>query len=208
MALPIEYTDLVMLFLFIFAVVGLMRGWFKECITALFSGALAVLVWQPDIAREVIEKINDLIKLIVMFVKSGFSLKPQTLMAQTVDPDLLLDPDSYRLYIIVTVVMLAVSYIVGEATFKGKMTPLGRLLGGLLGGFNGYVILALVKQYMLNHLIAKGVYSATSNQLSVQVTSVPTGNFFAGSGIIFVFIVVIGVVALLVAGDRLKLPLK
>jgi hypothetical protein len=207
MVLPIEYADLVMLFLFIFAVVGLMRGWFKECITALFAGALAVLVWQPDIAREIIDKINDLIKLIVMFVKSGFSLQPQTLMAQSVDPDLLLDPDSYRLYIVVTVVLLAVSYIVGEATFKGKMTPLGRLLGGLLGAFNGYVILALVKQYMMNHLVAKGV-SATSNELAVQVSSVPTGNFFAGSGIIFVFIVVIGVVALLVAGDRLKLPLK
>lgn len=207
MVLPIEYSDLVTLFLFIFAVVGLMRGWFKEAITAIFTALLAVLVWQPNIAREIIETVNDLIKLIVMFVKSGFSLKPQTLMAQAVDPDLLLDPYSYRLYIVVTVVLLAVSYIVGEATFKGKMTPLGRLLGGLIGAFNGYVILALVKQYFFNHLRAKGV-STLSNEMSVQLTSVPSGSLFAGTGIIFIFIVVIGVVALLVAGDRLKLPLK
>ena len=143
-----------------------------------------------------------------MFVNSGFSLQPNVLMAQSVDPDLLLDSDSYRLYIVVTVVLLVVSYIVGEATFNAKVTPLGRLLGGMLGAFNGYVILALVKQYLLIQLQAEGQFVATSDQLSVQFTGVSTGNFFAGSGIIFIFIVVIGVVALLVAGDKLKLPLK
>jgi hypothetical protein len=208
MVLPIEYADLITLFLFIFAVVGLMRGWFKEGITAIFTAALAVLVWQKDLARKIIETINDLIKLIVMFFQSGFSLKPQTLMAQAVDPDLLLDPDSYRLYVVVTVVMLAVSYVVGEATFKGKMTPLGRLLGGLIGAFNGYVILALVKQYMFDHFQTKGGVSVLANEMSVRLTAVPTGSPFAGAGLIFIFIVVIGVVALLVAGDRLKLPLK
>jgi hypothetical protein len=31
---------------------------------------------------------------------------------------------------------------------------------------------------------------------------------FAGPSIIFIFVVLIGVIALLIAGDRLKLPLK
>jgi hypothetical protein len=129
-------------------------------------------------------------------------------MAQDVNPDLLLDPDSYRLYIVVMVVLLFVSYLVGEATFKQRITPLGRLLGGLLGAFNGYIILSLIKQYLLNDLQAQGKMVAQSNELSVQLTGVPTSNFFAGSGIIFIFVVVIGVVALLVAGDKLRLPLK
>jgi len=208
MTLPIEYSDLVMLFLFVFAIVGLMRGWYKEGITSFFVAALAVLVWRPSLAQKIIETVNDLLKLIIMFLKSGFSLQPQSLMAQTVDPKLLLDPDSYRLYIVVTVVLIAVSYVIGEATFKDKMTPLGRLLGGVLGAFNGYVILALGKQYLLNHLQSKNAFVAQSNQLSIEMANVPTSNFFAGSGIIFIFVVVVGVVALLVAGDRLKLPLK
>jgi hypothetical protein len=70
------------------------------------------------------------------------------------------------------------------------------------------VILSLVKQYLLNYIKSQGAFSATSRELSLQLNEVPTSNFFAGTGIIFVFIVVIGVVALLVAGDRLKLPLK
>ena len=208
MTLPIEYSDLVMLFLFVFAIVGLMRGWYKEGITSFFVAALAVLVWRPSLAQQIIEMVNDLLKLVIMFFKSGFSLQPQSLMAQTVDPDILLDPNSYRLYIVVTVVLITISYIVGEATFKDKMTPLGRLLGGVLGAFNGYVILSLSKQYLLNYLQAKSAFVAQSNQLSIEMANVPTSNFFAGSGIIFIFVVVVGVVALLVAGDRLKLPLK
>jgi uncharacterized membrane protein required for colicin V production len=208
MTLPIEYSDLVMLFLFVFAIVGLMRGWYKEGITSFFVAALAVLVWRPSLAQKIIDTVNDVLKLVIMFFKSGFSLQPQSLMAQTVDPKLLLDSDSYRLYIVLTVVLIAVSYVIGEATFKDKMTPLGRLLGGVLGAFNGYVILALGKQYLLNHLESKNAFVAQSNQLSIEMANVPTSNFFAGSGIIFIFVVVVGVVALLVAGDRLKLPLK
>ncbi len=208
MALPINYADVVTLFLFLFAAIGLMRGWYKEGVTSFFAAGLAVLVWKPDQARNVIDVANDLIKLITMFLKSGFSLQPDQIMAQSVDPDLLLDPDSYRLYIVVMVVLLVVSYLVGETTFKQRITPLGRLLGGLLGAFNGYVILSLIKQYLLNDLQAQGKLVAQSDELAVQLTGVPTSNFFAGSGIIFIFVVVIGVVALLVAGDKLRLPLK
>lgn len=208
MVLPIDYSDLVTLFLFIFAVVGILRGWYKEAITSIFAALLAVLVWQPAIAREIVNTINDFIKLLVMFFRSGFSLDPGRLVSQTVPPDVLLDPDSYRLYIVVTVVLLTVSYVVGETTFHDRHTPLGRLLGGLLGAFNGWVILSLIKQYLLNYLRARGQFAAASNQLGITVTQVPTGNFFAGAGIIFILIVVIGVFALLVAGDRMKLPLK
>jgi hypothetical protein len=66
----------------------------------------------------------------------------------------------------------------------------------------------MVKQFVINQVWAQAVGPIKAEQLSLQVTEVPTSNFFTGSGLIFVFIVVIGVVALMVAGDRLKLPLK
>jgi hypothetical protein len=208
MTLPIDYSDLMTLVLFLFALVGFMRGWYKEGITSFCTAALAILVWKPAIAREIIDKLNEIIKIVVMLFKSGFSLDPSKIMAQSVDPDLLLNSDSYRLYLVLTIALLILSYFVGEATFKDRLTPLGRLLGGLLGIFNGYVILSVTKQYMVNDLSAKGQITAQANELSIQMTDVPMSNIFAGYGIIFVFIVVIGVVALLVAGDRLKLPLK
>jgi uncharacterized membrane protein required for colicin V production len=88
------------------------------------------------------------------------------------------------------------------------MTALGRILGALLGAFNGYVILSLVKQFLINQVQVQAAGPIKGGQLSVQVTDVPTSNFFTGTGLIFIFIVVIGIVALMVAGDRLKLPLK
>jgi hypothetical protein len=206
--LPIEYSDLLILILAIFAFVGIMRGWYKEGITSLFTSALAILVWKPEWANEIIEKVNDLIKLILIFVGARGSLDPSTLAAQTVDSDLLIDPNSYRLYMVITVALLIISYFVGEATFKGRVTPLSRLLGGLFGTFNGFVILSLVRQYFLNYLRSKNEFYVVSDELSIRMTEVPTSSIFAGYGIIFVFIVLIDVVALLVAGDRLRLPLK
>ncbi|MBN1581351.1 MAG: hypothetical protein JXA89_11675 [Anaerolineae bacterium] len=210
MILPIEYSDVITLILAIFAFVGIMRGWYKEGITSLFVAALAILVWRPALANEIIGIINGVIKLVLSFFNAKFSLDPSQLSAaaKSVEPDLLLDPNSYRLYIVVMVSLLIVSYFIGEANFKGKVTPLGRLLGGLLGLFNGFVIATLLKQYLLNYLVSQNQYVAWSNQLSIQMTDVPTDNFFAGYGIIFILIVLVGVIALMIAGDRLKLPLK
>jgi len=208
MVLPINYSELLILVLAIFGFVGVMRGWYKEGITSLFVVALALLVWKPSIAREIIDLVNKIIKLVVMFVKAGFSLDPSKIVAQSVKEDWLLEPDSYRIYIVLLVVMLAGSYLVGDATFKDKLTPLGRIVGGILGLCNGYVVLALVRQYMLDYLRSRNQFLAASNELSMQLKDMPTENFFAGYGIIFVFVVMIGVVALLVAGDKFKLPLK
>lgn len=208
MTLPVEYSDLVSLFLFIFALVGLMRGWYKEGITSLFAASLALLVWRPEVAQVLIGRITEVLKVLIVFIRTGLNPESQALAESSKGFGSLLDPNSYEIYIIITVVLLAVSYVVGEATFKHRMTALGRILGALLGAFNGYVILSLFRQFILNQMQAQAVGPIKADQLSVQVTEVPTSNFLTGSGVIFIFIVVVGVIALMVAGDRLKLPLK
>lgn len=208
MVLPINYSDLLLLVLAIFAFVGFTRGWLKEAVTSLAVAALAILVWQPSMAKQIIDRVNKVIGLVVMFARAGFSLDLGKVTAQKVDPGWLLDPNSYRLYIVVTVVLLVTSYMIGDMSFKGRVTPLGRLLGGILGLANGYVIVSLVRQYIMNYLRSRNTAFVASDQLTMQLQDVPAQSFFTGYGIIFVFVVVIGVVALLVAGDRLKLPLK
>lgn len=208
MNLEIEYSELMILVLAIFGFVGIMRGWYKEGITSLAVVVLALLVWQPSIAEQIIGVVNQIIKLVVKFTKGGFSLDPEDFASQSVDTDWLLDPDGYQLYIVVMVVILIASYLIGDATFKDKLTPLGRLVGGILGLCNGYVILALVREYLTNHLRSNYSAQAVTGEMSMQLAEVPTDSFFAGYGIIFIFVILIGVIALLVAGDRLKLPLK
>lgn len=208
MVLPINYSDIITLILMIFAFVGIMRGWYKEGITSIFVAALAILVWRPAVANRIIDFLNAIIRLFLTFFKANLSLDPARLSAAATSVQPILDPASYKMYIVVTIVLVVISYFVGDANFKGKITPLGRVLGGLLGLFNGFILASLVKQYMLNYLIAKNQYMAWSDQLAIQMTDVPTDNFFAGYGIIFILVVLVAVIALMIAGDKLKLPLK
>jgi hypothetical protein len=208
MTLPIEYTEVLTLVLVIFGIVGMMRGWYREGITALFVALLAILVWRPEIGEAIIAWVNNFIRFFVAFFKAGLTFNTAKLTAQAAATGPMLDPNSYRLWIVITVVLIGISYAVGEATFNGKMVPLGRLLGGIIGAANGFVLISLVKQYLANYWVAQGRIMATSGQVSIQMTNVPAGSFVGGYGIVFVLIVLIAVVGLLIAGDRFKLPLN
>ncbi len=120
MTLPIDFQEVQLLILIIFAFVGLMRGVLREGVTTLFVGALAILAWRPETGRQIIDWINDLIRLIAIFLRSGFSLDPATLATTTVDPAAL-DPYSYRMWVIITVVMVAVSY--ATRVFRTRWRP-------------------------------------------------------------------------------------
>jgi hypothetical protein len=204
----VDYSDLVSLFLFIFALVGLMRGWYKEGITFLFAASLAFLVWRPEAAYMVIKQVTEVMKALIMFIRVGLNPEAQALAEPVDDTGTLLDPDSYKIYVIIAVVMLAVSYIVGEVTFKQRMTALGRILGAGLGALNGYIVISLIKQFIIDRVQAQAAVPLEGGDFAIQVTEVPTSSIFTGAWLILIIIVAIGVIALIVAGDRLKLPLK
>jgi hypothetical protein len=208
MTLPIEYNEVLSLVLVIFGIVGMMRGWYREGVTALFVALLAVLVWQPEIGEAIIDWINNFIRFIVAFFRAGLTFNTERLTAQAAGTNPPLDPDSYRLWIVITVVLVGVSYAIGEATFNGKMAPLGRLLGGIIGAANGFVLISLVKQYLTNYWAAQGRVMAQGGQVAIQMTNVPATSFVSGYGIVFVLVILIAVVGLLIAGDRFKLPLN
>ena len=208
MTLPIEYNEVLTLVLIIFGIVGMMRGWYREGVTALFVAFLAILVWRPEIGQGVINWINGLIEFILAFFRAGltFNTARLTAEAQAVQP--VLDPDSYRLWIVITVLLIGVSYAVGEATFSGSVSALGRLLGGLIGTANGFVLFSLAKQFLANYWRSQGRIVAQAGEVAIQMTNVPTDSFVSGYGIVFVLVLLIAVIGLLIAGDRFKMPLR
>jgi hypothetical protein len=206
MTLPIDFQELQVLILGIFAFVGLMRGWYREGMTTLFVALLGILVWRPETADGIISWFNNVIKFIMLF-RSGFSFDPAKLSAQAVSPDALLDPNSYRLWIIITAFMVFASYLVGEATFNRPLAPMGRLLGGIFGLANGYMLLALARQYLTDYWAAQGQIFTQGGAVTVQMTDVPAGNLAGGVGVIFVLGILVAVVALLIFMDRLKGPI-
>jgi hypothetical protein len=209
MTVPIEYSEVLTLFLIIFAMVGMMRGWYREGVTSLFVAFLAILVWRPEIGNGIIDWINSFLRFILGFFKAGLTFNTAKLTAGTAAIGDVLDPTSYQLWIIITVVLVGISYAVGEATFSGSATPLGRLLGGVIGAANGFVIFSLAKQFLANDWgTQNGISTQSVGEVAIQMTNVPADSFVSGYGIIFVLILLIAVVGLLIAGDRFKLPLK
>jgi hypothetical protein len=208
MTLQIDYDEVLILVVAIFAVVGMMRGWYREGITSLFVAFLAVLVWQPEIAEGIIVAINNFIKFIAGLFASGFSIDAAQAAVQQSSPNTPLDPASYQLWIVITVIMVLISYAIGQATFSGKMSPLSRIVGGFLGAANGYMLASLTREYLFNAAVAQGQVSAqAAGPVTVQLTGVPAATL-EGAGIVFVLVIVIAVVGLLVAGDKIGLPLK
>jgi hypothetical protein len=205
MTLPIDFRELQLLIIGIFAFIGIMRGWYREGITSLFVAVLGILVWRPETGQGIINWINEWIKIVLRLIRSGFD--PNRFTTQTVSAAPVLDPSSYRLWMILTAVMVVISYLIGEASFNRNLTPLGRLLGGILGMANGYVLLALARQYLTDYWRAQGRVVAQSGPVTVQLTNVPAGNFAGGYGIIFILGILIAVIALLILGDRLKGPI-
>jgi len=208
MTLPIDYTEVLTLVLIIFGIVGMMRGSYREGVTALFVVLLAILVWRPEIGEAIINWVNSFLKFIVAFFKSGLTFNATKLTTNVANTADLLDPSSYRLWMVVTIVLIGASYAVGEATFNSQtIRPLGRLLGGLIGIGNGYVLVSIAKQYLANYWVAQGRVVATSGQVAIEMTNVPAAGFTSGYGLVFVLIILIAAIGLLIAGDRLDLPL-
>lgn len=208
MTLPIEYNEVLTLVLIIFGIVGMMRGWYREGVTALFVAFLAILVWRPEIGEGLINWINSFIQFILAFFRAGLTFNTARLSAEAQAVQPLLDPNSYRLWIVITVMLIGVSYAVGEATFAGSVSALGRLLGGLIGTANGFVLFSLAKQFLANYWSSQGRIVAQSGEVAIQMTNVPTDSFVSGYGIVFVLVLLIAVIGLLIAGDRFKMPLR
>lgn len=209
MTVPIEYNEVLTLILIIFGMVGMMRGWYREGVTSLFVAFLAILVWRPEIGNAIIDWINGFLRFFLGFFKAGLTFNATRLAAETTAIGNVLDPTSYQLWIIITVVLVGISYAVGEATFSGSASPLGRLLGGVFGAANGFVIFSLAKQFLANDWgTQNGISTQSMGDVAIQMTNVPADSFVSGYGIIFVLILLIAVVGLLIAGDRFKLPLK
>jgi hypothetical protein len=209
MTVPIEYTEVLTLILVVFGMVGMMRGWYREGVTSFFVVFLAILLWRPEIGNSIIEWINGFLRFILSFFKAGLTFNTAKLSAASAEVGNVLDPTSYQLWIIITVVLIGISYAVGEATFDGPMSALGRLLGGVIGAANGYVIFSMVKQFLANDWgVRTGVSASSVGEVAIQMTNVPADSFVSGYGIVFVLVLLIAVVGLLIAADKLKIPLK
>jgi hypothetical protein len=192
--LKIDYSTFTTIVIGLFALSGFFRGWWREGISTLFLVLLVFLLTQPQDAQNVINTLNNLIKDALALSRVGLVATPQAVGAAAagVSSPVALDPRDRTLYIIILVILVGLSYFTGGlALGQRQITAGGRIAGGALGAFNGFVVINLVKEYIVGRFLPGAQLSAQSasipSMLSVTVANVPPDTTLVGTPQLLVF---------------------
>jgi hypothetical protein len=172
----------------LFGLAGFIRGWWKEALTSGLLVSLLVLLEYPDLAQQFIDKINAVIDL---FRKTDAFNAAESIHT--------LQYDQKEVYIIVMIILIIISYFVGNAGIDHNVTTGGRIFGGILGFTNGFIILSLLKEYILGRFLpnsrlatelgaAAFTPAAVPETLTLSVSNVPQASITDGYAI-WIFII-------------------
>ncbi len=154
----IDYVVLMYMVMGLFGLVGFFRGWWKEGVTTFLLTLLVILLKVPEAAQAIIDTINKLIKLIYIIIVAH-SLEAERIaeVAKEIkQAPIVLNASDNHIYIITLIVLIILSYMVGKIGMGKDVTgvhPLGALLGGILGLFNGFVVISLVREYLVRRYL-------------------------------------------------------
>ncbi|NLE76922.1 MAG: hypothetical protein GX605_09240 [Chloroflexi bacterium] len=169
--ITIDYDTLILVSVLMFAAIGFFRGWLREGVTTVVLLLLVALLVKPDLAVPIIGYLSKLLKIIVSFLSGGLSLDLDAILkAYKEAPDIFNPDNPYQFLLWVLVLGVAGSYLGGRLIMSGvnALTPLSHLLGGLLGAFNGFIVISLVKEYLLRYVQSPGQPAAQVSALSAQ----------------------------------------
>jgi hypothetical protein len=198
--LSIPYEQVLLLVMALFMFIGAMRGWYREFISSVVLIALAVFLIQPELATPVVRYISGLLRIILAFFRSGFSLDLTKLSDVVKQIELPFDANNpYMFFILVLVGFVVLSYMtIGPSR---KVTSLSRILGGLLGLFNGFLVVSLFKEYVIKYFQTTSPALAAAGAppaVAIAVGSPPTGGVLSGAnGIVILVLLGLMVVVLL-----------
>jgi len=204
--LKIDYATFTTIVIGLFALSGFFRGWWREGISTLFLVLLVFLLAQPQSAQNLIDTLNNLIRDALKLAGSGLAASPQAVGAAAAGASspVALDPRDRSLYVIILVILVGLSYFTGGlALGQRQITAGGRIAGGALGAFNGFVVVNLVKEYIVGRFLPGAQLAAQSatnipSMLSVTVANVPPDTTLVGGPQLLVFGIGAMVVVLMV----------
>lgn len=163
--MQIDWTLVSYVVIGIFALIGFFRGWWKEGLTTFFLTLLVLLLRRPDLARTVVEWLNQGIAAVSRFVADLFDFPEGT------EAVLQLDPNRSSTWLIILFFVLGLSALLGWIFLPGTTsrpakyyapTIIGSVLGVLVGAVNGFLIINLVREYLDGRSLPGNVSSDAS----------------------------------------------
>ena len=183
LSIPISYDQLMLLVMGLFMFVGASRGWRQEFISSCVLLTLMAILIEPSLAARLIDYLSKLARLVLAFLRGFGSLDFGELEARYRAIQLPFDGDNpYLLLIAVLIGFVFVSYNI-QINTKG-LSAMSRILGGLLGLLNGFIMVSLFRQYVLRYFQKASPVlwsqAGATPEVSVTLQNVPTGNILAG----------------------------
>jgi uncharacterized membrane protein required for colicin V production len=232
--MEVNWTIIAYFVIGFFAIAGFSRGWWKEALTTVVLAVLIFLLQNPDFALEVINSINDLIATvwglipdsITSVIRNGIdtvTVSSITIGAPHVDAS---DPGTW-----LTILALSVggAILLSRVFLSSVPTPFGKVLGALMGGFNGFLTLGLVREYLDGRalpgrvvptsditLAGRSAFGPAAQTVSIQATELPGRTIMdsvipwllIGVGLLFLFSLFKTRVGLVTSADGGKIEPK
>lgn len=195
MDIYIDYNIVQWIFVAVFGFVGFFRGWFKELFTTFLLVLMALPLFNEDLANYIIGLANRIIEIIRRFFSIVMNSETSDVQAFSVD-------NSYTLFITVLAILVLLSYMSDRIGFGPRgVTAFSAVLGALLGSLNGFLILSLIKDYLLGNFFREQAVQAfaTPSDISMSVENVPTTSFFSSFSYLLP-IFVVGVLFFIIFG--------
>lgn len=187
--MQIDWMTIIYLVVGFFALIGFFRGWWKEAITTFVLVFLLMLLQRPDWALTIVNALNKVIA-------RGWQFATGLLNLPTTGP-IQLDPTWAGTWLLILLLALGLSSLIARMTLPGAANRvpgmyytvgfIGRLLGLLLGGLNGFLILNLIREYLDGRALPGGTppetevaiagtsaFGPASTNLSIQAVNLPS----------------------------------
>ncbi len=148
--IEIPYDQLLLLVMALFMFVGATRGAYREAITSIGLVVLLAVLVKPGLVAPIVGYLSSMVRLIIAFLRSHFSVNPEVLLSTYKNVAMPFDGENpYPFLMVALVGFVLLSY----ASRGGKdITAFSRILGGLLGLFNGFMVVSLFKEYVVKYV--------------------------------------------------------
>jgi hypothetical protein len=164
--MEVNWTIITYLVVGYFAMAGFSRGWWKEAITTVVLSLFIFLLQNPDWAEGVVEAINEVITAIWQALPD--TIRPtlnegiNTIFAVNTAGSYQLSASDPETWLTILALVAGVAVLLGRVSFGNQPTPLGKVLGAVVGGFNGLIMLSLIREYLDGRALPGQVVSASS----------------------------------------------
>ena len=179
----INWTVVTYIIIGVFVFNGFYRGWWKEAITTAFLAVLVFFLQQPGIAEAAIDFINGILDIVWAIIPNTLiptidSFFEDVFAVSTNGEPLQIDPSKSGNWLLILLLFLGISTIASRASLQGyRVSPMGSMLGGIVGGLNGFIVISLVREYLKATNLPR-------NPLGTEIASSQSGGI-ASSGVGF-----------------------